>query len=242
MKKITRILSILIAAIITLSTLGITAFAESIEDTAKKIESGKVYSTKLYNDGDCADYKIVASKAGDLKIDLTVNLYEFEVLVYDSNGNKISVSERNLKSGKQYRGPSGGYSETKYNWNSTLEKFSGSLIYGVKKGTYYIRVQRAYTLSSRGSGKLNFTATFPSSSSTKTAKISYLSIEIPKGTAMQLGAVLSAKSNTTVTWSTSKSSVVSVTSKGKITAKKKGSAVITAKLGSSTMKIKIKVT
>ncbi len=237
MKKITKILSVLMAAVMALTALNITVFADSIEDTAKSIKSGTEYSAKLYNDGDYADYKIVVSKAGDLKINLSAQYYDGFIYVYDSNGNKIEASEFTEKSGdiSTYWGRD----ELLFTWNETIEKFSGIFTYGVKKGTYYIRITRDTTT---GSGKLNFTATFPSSSSSKTAKISYLSIEIPKGTTMQLGAVLSAKSDTKVTWSSSKSSVVSVNSKGKITAKKKGTAVITAKLGSSKMKIKIKVT
>lgn len=45
-----------------------------------------------------------------------------------------------------------------------------------------------------------------------------------------------------ITWSSSKSSVATVSSAGKVTAKKAGTTVITAKSGSGTAKIQIKVT
>ena len=48
--------------------------------------------------------------------------------------------------------------------------------------------------------------------------------------------------STGITWSSSKSSVAAVSSAGKVTAKKAGTTVITAKSGSSTAKIQIKVT
>lgn len=236
MKKITKILSVLMVAVMALTALNITVFADSIEDTATKISSGKEYSTTLHNRGDEADYKISVSKSGTLKIKFTAKIDQMCIYIFDSNGNTLEYDDISFSSGKL----TSDYNECiETYWNYTMEKCVGTVTYKVKKGTYYIRFERDWR---NGSGKLNFTATFPSSSSSKTAKISYLSIEIPKDTTMQLGAVLSAKSDTKVTWSSSKSSVVSVNSKGKITAKKKGTAVITAKLGSSKMKIKIKVT
>ncbi len=236
MKKIVKILSVLIAAVMALSALGVTAFAESIEDTAKKISSGKSYSSKLNTWGETADYKIVVAKNGTLKINLTSKQYCTGIYVYDSNGNAVTHSSISFSSGNIYFEDREGVS---VEWNKTVEKCIATITYKLQKGSYYIRFCCHNT---GGSGELNFTATFPSSSSaSSSAKISYLSIEIPKGTKMQLGAVVSAKTNSSIKWSTSKSSVVSVTSKGKITAKKKGTAIITAKLGSSTMKIKIKV-
>ena len=129
-------------------------------------------------------------------------------------------------------------------WNSVTEKYIGTISYGVSKGTYYIRFERSS--SNSGNGKINFTATFPSSSesssssssSTSTGKVSYLTLTMSKGWSLQLGAVVSP-SGKKVTWKSSKKSVVSVSSNGLITAKKKGTAIITAKCGSSTKKIKI---
>ena len=237
MKKITKILSALMAAVMALTALGITAFAESIEDTAKSIKSGEKVSTYV---SDEKDYKISVKKSGSLILKFASKIPEIRIYVYDSDGSSIIYDDCTVTSGHAEWSTNNEY--TWADWNSTVEKSVGTITYTVKKGTYYIRFGRSIYSSDSGSCKLNFTATFHSSSSTKTAKISYLSIEIPKGTTMQLGAVLSAKSDTKVTWSSSKSSVVSVNSKGKITAKKKGTAVITAKLGSSKMKIKIKVT
>lgn len=87
----------------------------------------------------------------------------------------------------------------------------------------------------------DFTINIPASSTSKSAKISYLSMTLGKGSSVQLGTVLSGSSSQKVTWTSSKSSVVSVSSSGKISCKKKGTATITAKLGSSKVKIKIKV-
>jgi|GEM_PF-1193450 len=63
-----------------------------------------------------------------------------------------------------------------------------------------------------------------------------VTISLKKGNTLQLGTLLSV---TNAAWSSSNSSVAAVDKNGKVTAKKKGTAVITAKAGSATKKIKI---
>ena len=79
-------------------------------------------------------------------------------------------------------------------------------------------------------------------STTKEATLTYIQIEVKKGSALQLSGILSDATTGKVTWTTSKSSVASVSSSGKVTAKAKGTAVITAKYGKVSLKIRIKVT
>ena len=87
------------------------------------------------------------------------------------------------------------------------------------------------------SGQITFTATYLTAA--KTAKINYLTINLNKGDTLSRGASLSASG--TVTWKCSKPTVASVSSSGKVTAKKAGSTIITAKCGPSSQKIKIVV-
>lgn len=109
--------------------------------------------------------------------------------------------------------------------------------YEVEKGTYFIRIQHdSWGYGSKGDRKVNLTATFPSATASK-AKISYLTLKVSKGDIAELGAVISGSGS--VEWTSSKSSVATVNSNGKVTAKSKGSAIITAKCGSSKQKIKI---
>ena len=75
-----------------------------------------------------------------------------------------------------------------------------------------------------------------------TGTLSYIQIEMKKGSTLQLSGILSDSTTGKVTWSTSKSSVATVSSGGKVTAKGKGNAVITAKYGSTSLSIYIKVT
>lgn len=74
------------------------------------------------------------------------------------------------------------------------------------------------------------------------AKLSHLCLELKKGSTVQLSGILAdADVASSAKWSSSKTSVASVTSTGKVKAKAKGTAMISCKLGSVTLKIQIKV-
>lgn len=237
MKKVKRIMAAVLSAVMALSAVTICAGAKSIEETATAITSGKTYSTKLFYDsyygGDNADYKITASQDGDLKIKLTSQMYDLYIYVFDSDGNTLVANEVSSTSGEAYEQST----RVATYWNDTFEKYAGTISYSIKKGTYYIQFCRG---RSTGNGKIDFTATFPTSSSS-TAKLSYISLELNKGSSIQLGGVFTSGSGT-ITWKSSKPSVAKVSSTGKVTAKAKGSTVISAKCGSKTVKIKIIVT
>ncbi|MBE6900955.1 MAG: hypothetical protein E7478_00615 [Ruminococcaceae bacterium] len=157
--------------------------------------------------------------------------------VMDSNGASVEVDNVTAKSGYHNN------YETRVGaeWNSGTELCVGEATYKVNKGTYYIRVYRGISGGgwAGGDGSLSLKATFPSSSSSA-SKISYLQVTIPKGSTLKLSAVISG--NGTPTWTSSKKSVATVSSKGTVTAKTAGTTIITAKLGSSAVKIKVKVT
>ena len=230
-----RLLTLFMVIVMAMTAFSVTVSA-GIEDTAKSISSGKAVSTTLYSIWDIADYKINVTSNGTLKIALTSEMNYCNIYVYDVYGNKVRVANESVSAGG-YSYSQIGYSDYKAKWNSVTEKYIGTISYGVSKGTYYIRFAR--NGGSGGNGKINFTATFPSSSSsTSTGKVSYLTLTMSKGWSLQLGAVVSPTGKK-VTWKSSKKSVVSVSSSGLITAKKKGTAIITAKCGSSTKKITI---
>lgn len=233
MKHLKKILAAALAAAMAFVMLAVPASAESIADTAKAIKSGKSYSAILPSNGNTADYKITVSKNGTLKLDIVSVMSSSRVYVYDSDGNNVTSIKTEATSGDI--GSAGGNSD----WcggNKIIEKFKGSISYSVNKGTYYIRVRREWASYDYGSGDLTLTATFPSSDSSSTSSSPYLTLEVKKGSSVQLGTTISG-----ATWSTSKKSVATVSSSGKVTAKKKGSAIITAKVNGTTIKVKIKV-
>lgn len=237
MSKFKRLAAVLLSAVMLVCALSVTAGAASIESTAKSISSGKTYSAQLFSSQDNADFKIEAKKDGFLKLNLTVKLSTFNVIVLDENGNEVKVAETKISSGYNNI-----YYDTKYYWNDNVEKFVGIITYKITKGTYYIRLNHptydnGYDI--KGNGKLSLTATFPSGSS---AKLTGIIVPMKVYGTLQLSAAASASTSETVKWSSSNTSVATVSSTGKVTAKKKGTATITAKLGDSSASIVIKVT
>ena len=240
MKKITKILSVIMAAVMLVAALCVSAGAESIEDTAKAIDSGKKVSftpevSALSNK--YKDYKVVLSEKGTLRLTFNTRSEKTEVEVMDSNGNRIALSDSDVTTGWVSSGKI-----TSIYWNTNVEKFSGKLYYeSLKKGTYYVRIRNANS-SYDVSGKLSVSFKYPQKTEEEAAggTISCLSVSLKKGESLQFGAVIEGEG--TVEWSSTKKSVAAVSSDGKITAKSKGTATIEAKLGKSSVKIKVNVT
>lgn len=231
MKKFLSILLSVVMAVTTMAALAVSASAIDLFPDASAAKSGKEYEFMIKADTP-KDFKITLSKKGtlDLKISHTVKTC-LKVYVMTPDGEGILPSSGEEKQGDYYTRKD--YTDCYKNDSTGI--FSGTLSYTLLKGTYYIR------LKDMSAGTVSITPTYPSTASTE-KKVSYLSATLKKGSTLQLGAVLSDGKAGTAEWSSSKSSVASVTSKGKITAKAKGTAVITAKVGTSTVKIQIKVT
>lgn len=225
MKKFLSILLSLAVAVTAMTAFAVTASAIDLFPDAVTAKSGKEVE-KTMSSMSTKTYKFSVSKKGTLEIKVTHTSSQYVTFVLkDSDGGVIGASNSEAKAG--YWDRSAAYPRDGV--------FSGYKTYNLTKGTYYLEVY-----SSNG-GLVSFTPTYPSTASTE-KRVSYLSATLEKGSTLQLGAVLSDGKAGTAEWSSSKSSVASVTSKGKITAKAKGTAVITAKVGSSTVKIQIKVT
>lgn len=232
-KKLAAVLSAAVIAASACASMAVTAGADSIYDTATAISSGKSVSTILPSQYDTADYKVTVSGSGTLELSIESQMYELYLYVYDSDGNKILTIANTVVSGSS---SIIGVTGHEMDWNSTIEKFKGTVSYSVKSGTYYIRFKRNCSFRD-GNGKLTFTATFPTN--TTTAKLNYITINMERGDSLSLGADMTGTGE--VTWKSSKPSVASISSSGKVTAKAKGTTVISAKCGKTTKKIKIKV-
>lgn len=234
MKHTKRILAVLLAAVMAFGALALTSFADSIYDTAKAIPSGKTQTASGVGYNDNVDYKFTAAKAGTLTISATAGMSHAYLYLYDSDGNTINCDECKMTSGTYSQKSDSIY----FTWNRATEKIKFTATYTVSKGTYYIRLCNDWD---KGDGKVELKATYPTSSSSS-AKISCLSLEMEVGDSVKLGAVLNpADSDDDVTWKSSKKSVATVSSTGKITAKKTGTATITATCGTSKVKIKVVV-
>lgn len=235
MKITKKIMSVVLAAVMVIGALAMSVSADSIYDTAVDLPSGKAQSFTLPSYQQ-KDYKVKLSKKGTLTININASVATSRLWLYDADGNKIIPSEYDFTTGKG----SSNSERLECSWNSTTENFKCTVKYELAKGTYYIRYERNYYTS--GNGKTTFKATYPSEDSEEisgsSGKISYLTLEMEVGDTIRLGTV-TEPADADVKWSTSKSKVATVSASGKVTAKKEGSAIITAKSGSSVKKIKI---
>lgn len=238
MKMIKKVAAILSAALIAVTAMAVTAFAGDTIDTAESISNGdkitKTVNAKVHY------YKLKSSGKGNLVIDLyskvkSNNAVSVSLNVYDKDGNEILANDYSATVGEAIQ-----YSNClDFDYNRLVGNTEGTATYLIKKGTYYLKLSYsgARANDDYGSSTVTFTATFPSS--TEAAKFNYMTINLKKGDTLSLGADLTGTGD--VTWKSSKPTVASVSSSGKVTAKAKGSAIISAKCGKTTKKIKIVV-
>lgn len=234
MKNPKKIWAILLSAAMAFVVCVIPAGAETIFDTAKAITSGKKVSTEIEK-GESADYKITVGESGTLSIKFTDSVGKLYLYVMDSDGSIIECDSRNVTSG-DYNSSLG------YQVNSGTGICSATADYKVSKGTYYIRFLPYSGYFGSYSGSLSFTVTIPGGSTVTSvnntsASSARIAIYIDEGDKLQLGAVVSGSVASSVEWSSSNSKIVKVTSKGRITGVSAGTAVVTAKSGSSSVSI-----
>lgn len=200
-----------------------SAVLDDAADTMGKADmeliSGKKYEFKLENRED-DDYFYFIAGADTTKVSVGNSIPRgITWIVYDENKKELG---RGLTSQDETK-----YTEVKTQKGKKYYVFvtvSFRNLYGTKElaGDYTVKVDSG----SKPDSDIMFTVT------------------IKKGDTLQLGAVLqpSGKKAAKTTWKSSKKTIAKVDSKGKITAVKKGSAVITVTAGDLTGKIKVTVT
>lgn len=237
------------AAIMLMTALCIPASAADEYAGAKTVNSGSKVSFELkakkYRDDGSFDdngiakiFKVELSKKGTLQLDIISAVSTTQIQVIDEDGAEtFKYSEKKITSGQYY--DMLGTNGSQLAWEKSLKKSKATLKYELEKGTYYVKVYgKTFAVAE---GKTSITFTYPQAAKAeKSTEITSFTVTLKKGSTLQLGTILSGEG--TVKWSTSKKAVATVSSKGKVTAKGKGTAVITAKAGDSSMKITIKVT
>lgn len=239
-KRLAAVISAVVIAVSATASMAVTAGADSIADTAKAISSGTTYKCEFIENWEYSDYKINVSSSGTLSVKLDSTLEYAELELFDSDFNYVYISDYSITSGNKRSGGSGSW-YIDLRWNDVGEKLAITTIWKVTKGTYYLRLHNNYGNGINhcwSSGKANITATYPST--TSKAKFNYLTLNLSRGYAISLGADTTGSAE--VTWKSSKPSVATVSSTGKVTAKSTGTTIISAKCGKTTKKIKIIVT
>ncbi len=199
-----------------------------------------------------ADYNIKVNKKITVPTNISKNYYIFTIdeetdvwIEYTTYTSCVDFRLDNEKdeyvSDNLYQASVGNCKHNGWNveawWDKYKEKGQGRFRYTLKPGTYRLKVERVYDT---GTKKISFTVSVPVDDSS--AEIDYLSLTMTEGTKLKLGAILTGSSKKSVKWTSSNKTAVSVTSKGTLVAKAEGTAIVTGKLGSSSIKIKVTVT
>lgn len=243
MKIIKKITAALIAGVMAVTALCAVVGAESIFDTKTTLPNGKKITISC-NGGNMINdvvknYKFKVSKSGKLSISYTTDSVQYiYISLYDSDGAALESDTAEAKSGScRY---SSWNKHTEIWWNSSSKVGTGKITFDLKKGTYYLKVE----CDDYNKGKFKFTPKYPTSDEgSSDAKIDALTLSVKKGTKLSFGTMITGTADLSdIKWSTSDKKVATVSSTGTVKAVAKGSATITAKIGSSSVKIIIKVT
>ncbi|MGN0650302.1 MAG: Ig-like domain-containing protein [Oscillospiraceae bacterium] len=243
MKVLKKIAAFITAAMVAIGTCTVLAVAASIDETAVSMELDEEYICKYTENGELYDYKVQIKEKGILTVKVNTSITFCSVYLFDEDCANVPVASVNVSTGNIYSFGKADDPFAVFSTNYTSGKTVASTSWKVSKGTYYIRVTntRDYKEGWRYEpypGKIKVTTTFKASAE---PELSCLSISVKKGSTLQLDGVFTIGSDT-ITWKSSKPSVATVSSKGKVTAKKKGTTTITATCGEVVLKIKIKVT
>ena len=222
-----RLFALVSAFLLMLVCIVVPVSADSMFDTAKKIEPGKKYTAKINEGAKQHDYKIQVDGKGVMSVSLTSDIKWLTFKVYDSNGAEIYAEKEDIKTGRH---------SGSYDVDSNTGTFKGTMSYSVKKGTYYLHFQR-YNWEN---GKFSFSVKTPGADG-KATDASYLSINLKKGSKVNLGAVISGKNTDDVTLTTSDKKVAKVDSDGNVTAAASGTAIITVQSGKKSFQVAVVV-
>lgn len=228
MKLIKKIAVLLLTAVTLVTILPVAVSAENMFKEAKNIGSGKKVSFSLARD-EYKFYKITPDKSGTATVKITSDAQTVYFYVYDEDGSDVEA-KYDITSGRRDTLAYGNYHP-----NSKTGIFKATMSFSVKAGkTYYMKID-----ADRSSGQteaefeLSFKYPTEESSSSATSE-ALMTLTMKKGDTLQLGA-----NGDSAKWTSSDKTVASVSSKGLVTAKKAGSAVITVKCGSKSQAIEI---
>lgn len=231
--KLRRIAAIFAAAILTLLCVCVPVGALSFEKDAHELKSDTAIKV-TFDKGDTKYYKATLTDKGEFKFKISM-----EAGGRDSNGVTGYVGFKAYlynSEGKEIKS----YSNSDYELTKTGLTILDKSV-ELKKGTYYLGITR--DKYAKGTGETKITVSFPSDTkaakSGKSASTDYPAIYLAKGDTVRLGAIVSGKAAASVSLSSSKADVAKIDSDGYVTAKAKGTSVVTIKSGSSTVKVAV---
>ncbi len=230
MRKTSKIMAILTAFIILVSTFVMPANAASVNYTASSVSGAK---------GDTVTISVKISSSVEIwgaNVMLGYNSSELQYVSSSKGGAVSSGSLNNTGSSVNFSGMFSAKSGTVFTVKFKILKDSGSSTLTLTSTENIDYDGKTYDCST-SNGKVTVTKAVTS------IKLDKSSVTLKKGETSQLTATVSPTdaTNKTVTYSTSNSTVATVSSSGKITAKGGGTATITAKAGGKTATCKVTV-
>lgn len=231
--KLRKIFAAALAAVMAAAVFAFPSGASFLQvdtENAKTIKNDRAVTDSIYSYGAMTNYKLKVEKSGKLKLSVKSEMNSFFIYLFNADGEAIANTDRKMKTGKSC----GDIGAEQFYCYADTDKglFEGTLTFPVEKGTYYIQLGKN---SSSGGSSYTLTASFPTEEADSDP---VLTITAKKGETLTLGV---DDTEDKTKWSSSKKSVASVNQDGTVTAKKKGSAVITAKTGKKSLKIKVVV-
>ncbi len=237
MKKIKTILALVLSAVLMLTAVPVMSFADEGDaltfDTAEEIEEGETVEGEITESSVSHYYKINCKSEGLLTVKLTCKIRAAYWYLFDEDGAQVALEDVNLKTGTNNTDSKAGDISIRLVENSVSQKSTAELTYKVGKGTYYVVVQNDNPF---GGKDYSFSVDLKKNNK---KEFSYLGITLKKGATMQLEAVDADAKD--IKWTSSKKTVATVSSTGKIKAKKKGTTIITCTCGDVVVKLKVTV-
>lgn len=237
MKKIRTLLALVLSAVLMLTAVPVMSFADEGDalsfDTAEEIEVDETVEGEI-TDYTSRYYKISCKSEGLLTVKFTSKMESSDWYLFDEDGAKIPLEGINIKAGSNSFGAEKGDEHIKVGRDKVSQKATAELTYKVKKGDYYVAVNR-FLWGDKGT-EYSFSVDFKKDNE---KEFSYLGITLKKGATMQLEAVDADAKD--IKWTSSKKTVATVSSTGKIKAKKKGTTIITCTSGDVVVKLKVTV-
>lgn len=217
-KEMKRMIISLVLSILLLTGETICVSAENIETIP--FSMGQTLSGTVAENG-TVYYQFSLSGKKTITLDATLTGGTIDLKIKDYNDKTYFYTYGNL-----------------FDKNSITGKYSGNFSVTLERGTYLLMVETSYSSYTVAySIQTNVNEAGSVSGTSGTIKIG---IKLKRKKSIQLTSILSGMSGKT-TWKSSKKSVAKVSSKGKVTARKKGTATITARCKGKTAKIKVRV-
>ena len=226
---------------IAIFSLSISSSAASMSDVAKEVSVGEKVECSFLGISSSANYFKIDCGKGDLTIAYIADQRLTAISLYDENGNEIAYTNAEATTGKVRNLSFDNVTLTKKTyayWSYKLKKAEGKITYKIENaGTYYIQIGG---LGSSYSGTFTFSVDANSNGKVETMSVLPI-ITLKVGDTIGVSGMLLPSNAEKIKYSYKNNGVISINSKGKVTAMGVGESYVILKSGNVQLKIVLKV-